>query len=232
MNAHTTFLVIAVLLHALLLTVLFVRGAARRLPLFTVLVAFYLARSVLLYGLFGHIDEDAYQLWFNSLDLLDVVLQVLVLWELFRKTRAQSRVTSGGSRMLEQVTLFAALLIVAAAAAWAIAFAVPSSPHLPMDRGVLFTSALMLLAAVSAFSKGRAALPRLILFGFSVFGLINIVCQIGRTTAALHHAVRSFVRWSWIEAIAYLAIVLFWTAATLAVGSLAGRSGSAKIVIN
>jgi hypothetical protein len=218
MNTHTTVLLLAVLLHALLLTLLFLRGVARRLPFFTTLLAFYLLRSLSLYALFGHIDADAYAFWFNALDLVDLLLQILVVWELFRATRSNSAASTGdaiqpASSTLRHAALFAALLLISAATSWIISVVVPSSPRAPLDRGVLLTGGVMLLAALLSIPKSdsvRPSLPRRLLFGFGVLGATNILCQIERSLAAFHRAPVPFLRWSWIEAVAYLAVVLFW----------------------
>lgn len=202
MNFQTTLVLLAVFLHALLLTLLFLRGAARRLPAFTTLIAFYLLRSLLLYGLFGHMDDDAYALFFNALDLLDLFLQVLVMWELLRKT-------STISSTLHRAALFAGLLLLSAAASWGISMAIPATPHLRLDRGLLLTSALMLLTALTSI-KNAPTLARRVLFGFGALGFANILCQVERTLAAFHREPLPFRRWSYIEAVAYLAIVLFW----------------------
>lgn len=228
MRPDSALLIAAVLLHALLLTLLFLRRAAARLPLFTALIAFYLLRSVLLYALFGRVDDDAYGVWYAALNLLDVVLQICVVWELFRKTRQ----TAEDGRVVERVALFAVLVLVSAASGWAISLAVPASPHLPLDRAVLFTGVLMLLTSLTAMSKGRAALPRGILLGFGAFGLFNTIGQIGRTLAAYRHSSRWYVRWSWFEAVGYLVVVLFWCAMTASFQAAGEVSETAKTVVN
>lgn len=218
MKLQTTLLLLGFVLQALLLTLLFARRAARYVPIFTTLIAFYLLRSVFLYGFFGRIDSDAYELWLNALDLFDLLLQVLVTWELFHKTRTFSSVPNlinapdrRRSERLRDTALFAGLLFVASLAAWAISWIVPASPHYPADRGILFTSMLMLLAGLLSMTKMTSLAQRL-LFGFGALGVVNIVCQIERTLAAFHRAALAFRRWSYIEVLGYLVVVLFWIA--------------------
>lgn len=222
MNLQTTLLLLGLVLQATLLTLLFVRRAARNVPVFTTLIAFYLLRSVFLYGLFGRIDSDAYELWLNVLDLLDLLLQVLVTWELFRRTRTFGKVPNRidardrrSSQWLRDGALFAGLLFIASLGAWAVSQIVRSSPHYPADRGILFTSTLMLLAALVSMIK-TASFARRLLFGFGALGVVNIVCQIERTLAAFHRSALAFRRWSYIEVFAYLAAVLFWIAISAA----------------
>lgn len=214
---------IGLALQCLLLGVMLLRGAARSLPLFTVLVAVYISRSVFLFAAFGHMSPAAYSLVYQMLSALDVVLQVVVAWELYcdgRQNRgmrvgAESSLVSGS--LPRHLAVFCMIGTASAAAAWGISRVIPASPHSPIDRGVLFPSLLMIgVAAVVAFGHWNrpGSIPRRVLFGFAFFGAVSVASQIGRTLAGLHRDGQLFARWSYAEAFAYIAVLLFWLAAT------------------
>ena len=204
MTANTLLWALSLLLEGLLLAVLIRRGTARLLPVFTALIAFYVLRSVLLFALFGHLDAPAYELTYTTLSSIDLLLQIAVAGELFAGDRQRTQPP------LPRPALFAGLVLLSAAVAWLLSVALPGSARNPVDRGVLFTSSLML--AVFAFARDRFAgtFSRRVLQGFAVLGIAGILTQIGRTVAALHRDAHAFTRWSWAEPGAYLAVLVFW----------------------
>jgi hypothetical protein len=198
-------------LQIVLLWVLVRRGVARQLPLFVVLIGLYVVRSIFLYASFGHIDAAAYLLSYNALWMLDVVMQVLVAWELFYARRAEK---AAGQR-LDQIMAFGGLVAVAAAVAWGISRVVPASLHSPIDRGVLLPSVLMLVLGVREMSRSSAAgvaqrAARRVLVGFAVLAAAGVASQIGRTVAALHRDVPVYLRWTYGDSFTYLAVLVFW----------------------
>jgi hypothetical protein len=195
---------IGLVLQCALLGALVKRSVARRFPFFTSLIGLYILRSVFLFTAFGHLSAAAYTLSNTTLSLTDVALQVLVAWELF---------TGGHGSLLYRLAVFFALVAISAVATWGISSMVPANPRSPIDRGVLFPCVLMLMvAAVTVFrSWGSYASARLrVLEGFAVLAAAGIVSQIGRTLAALDREPRLYMRWSYTEAIAYLAVLLWW----------------------
>jgi hypothetical protein len=71
-----------VALHILLLAVLFACGRIRRFPLFTLLIFFYVLRSLTLYVTFSKISRTAYTGMRLDMALADVLLETLVLLSL------------------------------------------------------------------------------------------------------------------------------------------------------
>lgn len=199
-------------MQVVLLWVLVHRRITRYLPLFTTLIGLYVFRSVFLYAGFGHISGDMYSLSYDALSLLDVVMQVLVAWELFCAWQ-EERIAG---RALDRMAAFAGLVVAAAAVAWGISRAVPAAVHTPIDRGVLLPSVLMLLVlgvremrpTGAATAMQRAA--RRVLVGFAVLAAAGIASQVGRTVAALHREARLYLRWTYMDAFAYLVVLLFW----------------------
>ena len=208
---------IGLVLQCALLGALVKRSVARRFPFFTSLIGLYILRSVFLFTAFGHLSAAAYTLSNTTLSLTDVALQVLVAWELFTGGHDSLRLAAQTARrsgsLLYRLAVFFALVAISAVATWGISSMVPANPRSPIDRGVLFPCVLMLMvAAVTVFrSWGSYASARLrVLEGFAVLAAAGIVSQIGRTLAALDREPRLYMRWSYTEAIAYLAVLLWW----------------------
>ena len=78
------------------------------------------------------------------------------------------------------------------------------------DRLQLFAW-FALLALFGAVLKGSRS-PNLtrISAGFSVFSLMQFSALAGRTVAFLHRNAGQYVAWSYVPAVGYLAIVIFW----------------------
>src|SRR5579875_1804035 len=69
-------------LQLALFAALFGRRLARRVPIFTTLIGFYLARSILLFLIFGHIDLATYHALYDDLQIVDLLLQAAVAIEI------------------------------------------------------------------------------------------------------------------------------------------------------
>ena len=112
---NTSIWAIGLILQCLLLGALARRGMARRLPLFTALVGFYVVRSVFLFAAFGHLSTDTYSLTYQALSLMDIVFQVLVAWELFSGGRqyppAPAHSAAVQDSLWRRLALFSALLV-------------------------------------------------------------------------------------------------------------------------
>jgi len=188
------------------------RGAARRLPLFSGLIAFYVLRSVFLFVGHGQLSSESYSVSVGALSTLDVVLQVLVGWELLRTAGSTP---FPGSRWRRLAT-FCGLVALSAAGAWGISATVPASYRSPVDRGVLLPCLLMILVAAFAFFRpGRTftSTPSRVLLGFAVLGATGVATQIGRALAALHLQASAYTTWSYSGAFLYLAVLIWWIVA-------------------
>jgi hypothetical protein len=202
-------------LQIILLAVLLRRGLIGRIPLFTVLIAFYVLRSTVLYTLSSHFGGPSFALILSALAITDIVLQVAVAWELFSAAASSGAppvIATGmapGS-FLTRLVKFSLLLITAAAFATVLSTMVHASPRAPVDRGILFTSTLFLLVFLASLAPQTPALVRRIAGGFALYAGASILCQIGRTLAAVKRDVIWFNRWSYAEVVSYLAAVLFF----------------------
>ncbi len=203
---------LSVALQCLLFSSLLMHGIVRRLPVFTLLVGFYVLRSILLFALFGHLSPSAYTFSYTVLSLFDVLLQVAVAWELFSDGRHPTPDIKQPAPLLRSLAVFCGLAIVSAGVAWGFSILVPADPRARIDRGVLFTSTLMLsvfaASAIRPTSTCRAS--RRVLEGFAALGVISILSQVARTVAGLHRNATAFTRWSYAGAAAYLVVLLFW----------------------
>jgi hypothetical protein len=200
---------LGVALHLLLLMTLVRRGIAQRLPAFTGLISFYLLRSLLLYGLSGHVQGPAYALFSSALSTLDLVLQSVVAWELFSTAR---RAAPGLQRvtLLHRLAMFAGFALAAAGMAWSLSLWVPAHPRTPIDRGVLFTCLLMLAVAAASVGRRLQAPACHVMRGFCALSITGILCQVERTLAGFHRDAATFQRWSYPAAVIYLIVLSFW----------------------
>jgi hypothetical protein len=235
---NTSIWAIGLILQCLLLGALARRGVARRLPLFTALVGFYVVRSVFLFAAFGHLSTDTYSLTYQALSLMDIVFQVLVAWELFSGGRqyppAPAHSAAVQDSLWRRLALFSALLVGSAAVTWGLSAAVPANPNVRMDRGVLLSSALMLaVAAVTFFwlRNSRGPATRRVLEGFAILAASGILAQIGRALAARHRDAWAYGFWSYLAAVAYLAVLLFWLVALPRAAAHPGRKRPRKKTI-
>jgi hypothetical protein len=203
------------LLQCLLLAALVVRGVWRRLPLFTILIGFYLVRSVFLFASFGFLDQAAYSLASQALSLTDLVLQTMVAWELFSGGR-QYPPNDGATvpvSLRRRLAIFFALLAGSAVAVWGVTAAIHINPANGLDRGVLLPFTLMLAVAAVTYFRGwisRSPAGQRVLVGFTALAVSGIAAQIGRAIAAQYRNASAYRGWSYEAAVAYLVILLFW----------------------
>lgn len=188
-------------LQTVLLAALIARRITRQLPAFPVLIAFYILRSLGLYVTAAHLHGPDYTLLTTALAVLDVLLQTILAFELFAATRPLT---------LRGYATFSLILLAAASLAFLASTLVPANPRAPIDRGVLFTSALFLLTFLASLSRPTRPLVRRVLQGFALFAVASTLGQIGRTLAAAHRDPILFHRWSYAEPTTYLAVVLLW----------------------
>jgi hypothetical protein len=196
-----------VVLQTLLLLVLFGRGIARRFPIFTMLIGYYLVRAVFLSALAGHLTRSAYRAIFDSLSLADICLQILVAGEIavhiLRGIRRRAPLRAA------TLTPLAAACLVAAA----IAAMLPRRGVAPVDRGSAFPLLLMILFYLwSEFARSARAVRR-IAGGFAVYGVVAVGAQVIRNYAALHHNATLWRAAAYGRVGVYLAVVVFWLVA-------------------
>ena len=200
---NTTIWTFALVLQCVLVYVIFRRGVARRFPVFAVLLIFYPVRAALLFGLTAHVHSNLASSLYAVLSFADDLLQLMVAAELALHL---IRPMGGWTRFRALLCLL--LLGAASALTWITLVLVPN--RITTDRLQLFAW-FVLLALFGAVLKGSRS-PNLtrISAGLSVFSLMQFSALAGRTVAFLHRNAGQYVAWSYIPAVGYLAIVIFW----------------------
>lgn len=187
-----------------LIAVLFRRQIARRAPLFTLLIAFYVVRSVLMYVLSTHMAHATYYNLYQDFALADTVLQILVAIEI-AVTALRSGQWSGQRTVAQALLLMAGVL-----AAMFLAALLPSRGRVPIDRGTVFASALMILLFIWMAAAGVRGHARRIVEGFAFYGAVAILANVERNQAALHRNARWYVAGSYVQSAAYMLALVFW----------------------
>jgi hypothetical protein len=202
---NTSVWIAGLILQSFLLVALFVRRVARRLPVFTMLLSFYVVRSVLLYSLSGHLAPDDYGTLYNALSLADFVLQIVVAGELaLCVLRGTNRRTWPGW------TKTGILIVLALAIAAGSASQVSVPGRYPPDRGMVFVAILMFFLVVWMIAAKASGPPRRVAEGFAFYGAIGTLAGIERAYAALARNHGAFSAWSYLSTAAWLVVVLFW----------------------
>jgi hypothetical protein len=196
-------------LGLLLQAVLLIRITRFRLflhmPMFAILIAFYVVRSLILYCIFTHLDVVAYNHLKDVLSLVDLVLQIVLALEIALHTLRALPPTHPGRRLH-----FAAPLTAGAILAVILALAVPETARVPFDRGIVFTALLaLLLFAWMTLAKVTGS-QRLIAGGLAFYGIIAVLAAIGRNYSILYRSPAGFLTASYTQSGAYLLIALYW----------------------
>jgi hypothetical protein len=207
------FWTVGLLLQCSLLTLVFLRGIVRRLPLFSGLLAFYLLRSMLLFALFGKVDSAAYASTYDGLTLVDLFLQLLVTAEI-----AVCLERATGLFTLRRSIPLLLLPVFASAATLLLAHALPAHSPVPFDRIQAFAwSSMILLGGLAlawrAAKQPAAALPRRVALGFAFYGIAGIAASLERPFAVLARDARGLAVWSYVLPAAWVLVVVYWIAA-------------------
>jgi hypothetical protein len=140
--------------NAVLFSILMIRRRCREFPVFTALIGFYAARSILLYTIYLHSSRIWYARVYWSADLLDFVLQFGVIWEI---ARIVMRPTGSWVRDAKKQFMLwgAAGILLAAALPWLVSPPAASLLDRLEVRGNLFTSLVIceLIAVVTRTSR-------------------------------------------------------------------------------
>jgi hypothetical protein len=192
-------------LQLLLLELLFRRGLARRFPVMTGLIVFYILRSALLAVMGYHIARDTYEAWADAFSMADVALETLLAAEIAAKALRGRGAWTGG-RIAGTVAI---AVVVAAAAATAAAY-LPSRGTIPIDRGSAFASLLLVLVFLWAVALRTRGPALRIAAGFAVYSAVAVGAAVERNQAALHRNAAAYVAGSYTQSGVYLAVVVFW----------------------
>ncbi len=193
------------LLQAILLIRLVRLRLALRMPVFVLLIAFYMVRSLILYGIFVHLDRAAYSHLYAVFSLVDLILQVVLAIEIIVYALRAGR-PSTQRRKLRVTAALAAGAILAAG----FAMAVPEHGRIPFDRGIVFATLLMLFVLLWMIFARINGPHRRVAEGFVTYGIVAILAGIGRNAAILSHSQALFLGASYTQSGIYLLIVLYW----------------------
>jgi hypothetical protein len=193
--------------HLLLLIVLFMRRRVARFPWFTLLIVFYLVRSVGLVAALRFSGHPAHPLVTMLIDLVDILLQFAVLAEL-------SRIALQRLSGLRRFTM--PLLLVASGAL--IVLRLAPSGHLSL-RTVLVLMHFLLSVLMVEWAILLAFLLRplrlswrshvaAISFGFGVYSAALLA---GGGYFTIGREMRDYVLFSFFRIIVYLLILLGWS---------------------
>lgn len=193
------------ILQCILAAILFSRRIAGHFPAFAALMVFYPLRAALLFVCQGRVAGDVYGSMYSLLSLAEFILQILVAGEIGLQW---SRGARGGTR---RYWLLVGIAVSAGALAWGVAaFA---SGKMAVDRMEVFVWFLMAGLFALVFKTMREVNLVRIAAGFAAFSLFQIVALSGRLHAWAGQNTREYLAWSYIPAIGYLAVVVFWLVA-------------------
>jgi hypothetical protein len=190
-------------LELALLLFMFRRGVARLYPIFASLIVFYIARSLALFFLFGHMSTENYMDLNNVLSWVDLCIQLLVVCEISFRLLRERRKGSGG-----QPALFAATLV-AVVTAIVVAGGV-FRPGMHTDRSTAVVALLMLFLGLWTVFAHFGGVPRYLALGFAAFGLLSVGADLVRREASLHRNASLWMVGSWLAPGAWVAVLIFW----------------------
>ena len=196
---------ISLAMQAGLLLILYRRGLMRRFPIFTLLLGFYVVRSVALFALSGHLDRDTLNALYDFLSLADVALQLGVAAEIVVALLG-GRGEWTGKRTMSTVAAIAVWI----AAAGAGAALLPAHGRVPIDRGLAFTAFIMILLWLWMAVTRKGGTGRRIADGFAIYGAVAVGGNLERGFAAMHRNTRAYMTGSYAPSVVYLAVLLFW----------------------
>ncbi len=200
---NTTIWTFGFVLQCVLAYVVFRRGIARRSPAFASMLVFHPFRAALLFGLPGHLRSGPAGSVYDVLSFIDDAVQLMVAVEI-----ALHLVRDIGGSTRFRALLCLLLLGTASVFTW---IALVLLPHrIPTDRLQLFAWFAM-LALFGAILKGTRS-PNLtrISAGLAAFSLVQFSALAGRAVAFHNRNTAQYAAWSYVPAVGYLAILIFW----------------------
>lgn len=201
--------------HLYLLTVLVRRKLAERLPLFTVLVVFYLLRcGILLLVDFRTMPAWPYWIMIAVDPLLQCVLYATIVrawWQPARESKSLRTLAACG------------LVIIAVGLSGLMAWYIgPSSRFSPGNLSIkagVFVSVLWIEAGLALAASWAGLLMRLprftrtVVLGFSIYSAANVVTEIGHMHFGHLRAAQPYLELSYMRVGAYLFSLVLWIAA-------------------
>jgi hypothetical protein len=200
----------SLLLQGSLIALLFVRRVAWRIPSFTLLLIFYVMRSVALYFFSSHLAPPAYVATYNVLAIADLFLQLAVAIELELRLFPLPSGDGLPSQTLRRFGLLLTLPVLAFGATLLLSSSIPANAPIPGDRLQMFDAMFLVVVGVFAIARTSSRFLRRVITGLAVYGVVAVACSIGRTLAAVHRDSTSYLFWSYTVSIVWLLAVGFW----------------------
>lgn len=204
--------------NVLLLAVLWARRRAAAFPMFTVLIAFYVARTIALYLILQLVHRSTQQVYvysYWSMAVVDEILQVTVFYELAKDVFCPTGVWASDIQRTFRWMVVAAGVVAAALTLLAVP-ATAKPIQLAILRSNFFTSALMgeLFVGMMALSA-TAGLPwkthvAKIAQGFGVFAVICIAIDTVNSYVGLAEGSRVYDALSLFRRSIYAGCVGYW----------------------
>ncbi|ADW70631.1 hypothetical protein [Granulicella tundricola] len=201
--------------HILLLGVLLIRHRATLFPLFTTLIAANIIRTVVLYFTLRHGTRHGYFLTYWTLAIVDVVLQLLVIYEVaWHIFRPLGEWAPGIRRNLLWVTL--ASVAVGGALTFLATPATKTLRQAVVIRGNFFSSALMcelfvglIVLAVTFGLPWKTHVAR-IAQGLGVYSIAGIVTDSATTVLGVANNSDAYRMLSHVRIALYLVCLVYW----------------------
>ncbi len=231
---NTSLWALGVALQIALLVVLAARGGARRLPMFTTLIAFYAVRSVVLFAVSGHVSRSMMGSIYNGFSSTDVLLQMIVAAEmavwLIRLRGGWTRARGG---------LVAGLAAIAGGGGWFAGTIWKTHGPVSLDRGQVALAILfVLLFAWAAWKRVSGSVVQETI-GFAIYSFVSLIAQVEKYRAAIAQNAGIYAAWSYTLATVYLLVLIFWLRAMWRMDLGAGhivpeesRTGEGRVVLD
>lgn len=201
--------------HVILLLVLYLRHRIKAFPIFTAFIAANILRTIALYLITHFGTKAAYFYTYWYLAILDVALQLGVVYELasgvFRPMGVWAKDARRGFLWLGSLSLIVALVLT-----WLASPPTKLWMQSVMIKGNLFSAALMselfvgmIALSVTVGLPWRTHLTR-IAQGLGVYSIIDVLIEGAHGYFGLGRDTQVYERLSHARMAAYLACILFW----------------------
>ncbi len=201
--------------HCSLLAVLWARKRARTFPFFTSLIVLNVIRSVTLLIAHGRVDRDVYLVVYFAFAVLDLALQLCVVYELASQVFCPTGTWAPDVRRGALILAFASVVIALALAS------MPAPPErtqlkVLLDRGNLFSSALLcqLFLGMIAFSV-TARLPwkthvARLAQGLGFYSLVGLLTEAGHNITGMVRSLELSHQLTLLRESTYLICLGYW----------------------
>lgn len=201
--------------HCLLFVILWARRRARTFPFFTALITANIVRTVTLITVHGRGSRDAYLVTYFSFAILDLALQLCVVYELASKVFRPTGKWAPDVRRGTLILVFASVVVALALAS------MPTPPErtelkVLLDRGNLFSSALLceLFVGMIAFSV-TARLPwkthvSRLAQGLGFYSLVGLLTEAGHNITGMVRSLALSHQLTILRECTYLTCLGYW----------------------